>query len=67
MTRSAWTHVLCDSCWMVRNGEKLPHRVIGQNEEPQEICCDCGKACPGIYIRENPAAMRCDGVHPEGA
>lgn len=40
MSRSAWTHTLCDSCWEIRSGDRS-----------------------GIFIREDPAQMRCRGVH----
>ena len=62
-TRSAWTHALCDPCWARRNGDTVPHRDVS-GPTSAENCCQCGKPCYGIYIREDPAQMRCKGVHP---
>lgn len=61
MSRGPWTHTLCDSCWATKNGVLEPHRVV--RGEESERCCQCGKACIGISVREDPAAMRCKGKH----
>lgn len=60
MSRGAWTHVLCEACDARRNGDTGPLLVI---DATFEKCCQCGKACKGIFIREDPALMRCKGVH----
>jgi hypothetical protein len=61
MSRSAWTHVLCDSCWAIRNGDRVPHVTVC--DVNGDRCCQCGKDCRAIFIREDPALMRCKGVH----
>lgn len=61
MSRSAWTHTLCELCAAVRRGDTGPQIV---RDAHFEKCCQCGKACYGIFIREDPAQMRCKGVHP---
>jgi hypothetical protein len=63
MTRSAWTHAICDACWALRNGDRDPFRVI--DDPADEKCCQCGKACRGIFVREDPSKMHCNGVHRE--
>lgn len=60
MSRSAWTHTLCDRCWALRNGV-LATPILNDIED--ERCCQCGKACRGIFIREDPGMMRCKGMH----
>lgn len=60
MSRSAWTHAICDRCWELRNGASTS---ASMNHVGDEKCCACGKVCRGIYIREDPALLRCKGVH----
>lgn len=63
MTRGPWTHALCDRCWAMRNGVQASAIM---NEIETEKCCQCGKVCRGIFIREDPSLMRCRGKHPAG-
>ena len=61
--RSAWTHILCNQCWGLRNPNLAS--FIGPNEpKGSEVCCGCGKKCVGISLREDPDRMKCEGRHP---
>lgn len=57
---SDWTHACCNLCWLAREGERIPTRMRNPDEE---TCCFCGDLTEsGIYVRENPAAVRhCPG------
>jgi hypothetical protein len=63
---SRWSHSICAKCWYKRNPDQEPHRLVNRHVE---ICCYCGEQhFSGIYVRDNPAELRCKGVHlPEAA
>jgi hypothetical protein len=63
MSRSAWTHALCDQCWELRHGAATSTTM---NHVGDEKCCQCGKACRGIWVREDPSRLQCNGVHRRG-
>lgn len=55
---SKWTHSICGSCWLEREGERPAVRA--QNAD--DVCCFCGtKTALGIYIRQDPATVKCQG------
>lgn len=60
MSRGPWTHVLCNRCWELRNGESSSGSM---NHVEDQKCCQCGRPCKGIFVREDPAQMRCKGKH----
>jgi hypothetical protein len=50
-----WTQALCDHCWVLREGEKPPHRL-----QPPDVerCALCGQdTTSGIYARLDPAKV----------
>jgi hypothetical protein len=57
-------HLLCEACWK-RGCSEEPDRV----DSPEGPCCMCGEPTrSGIFVRELPALMRCQGrgvVHAE--
>lgn len=60
---SKWNHAICDSCWPSFNVRHMnldePYRVIAR---PDEVCCYCGEATnSGIYVREDPTLVPCNG------
>lgn len=58
---SRWTHAICDTCWSARNGGRAP---VHLREPDLEICCFCGGPTKrGIYVRHDPAELRCRGTH----
>lgn len=60
-----WVHTICYSCWNIREGHSVPHRMI---EENQEECCFCGDlTSSGIYVRHDPTSLnlRCKGDHSQ--
>lgn len=61
--RSKWTHSICDKCWIKKNPDREPARL---RYPLMEKCCYCGEMdISGIFVRENPADMLCNGVHNE--
>jgi len=64
MPRSRWTHAICIPCWyqMGRNpGPALNHQIRGL---PPELCCYCRKQQSyGLYVRELPDNVPCQGEH----
>lgn len=62
---SKWTHAICDDCWDKKNPERpSPRRASGD----REICCFCAMGTnSGIYIREDPAKLKCERVHSADA
>lgn len=51
-----WTHSICDTCWIDREGFRVPVRI----ERSLEVCCFCGHTHEsGIYVRENPQTVLC--------
>lgn len=62
---SKFQHAICDECWERRNPDRLPVRLMGSYRK-EERCCFClAQTKSGIYVRENPADMPCNGVHDE--
>jgi hypothetical protein len=58
---SDWTHPMCDPCWVEEMGLREPVRMA---RAAAERCCWC--AAPtrsGIYMREDPAKLDCEGIH----
>jgi hypothetical protein len=50
-----WTQAVCASCWMERNPDREPVRML---ESPVETCCFCGNlAASGIYMRIDPKTV----------
>jgi hypothetical protein len=59
---SRWTHACCALCFVGLYPNRDPVRVVGI--EP-ETCCFCeAEAVDGIYVRADPATVRCGGHHP---
>lgn len=51
-----WTQPICQNCWISRNPERDPVRVVVGDPEN---CCDCGKGTnDGIYIRIDPRTVK---------
>ena len=61
---SSWTHAICSDCWDKREpGRPAPR--LGE-PGPAEICCFCGlPTASGIYVRDDPATVKCAGQHEE--
>lgn len=59
-----WTHPQCPDCWLKERGNTAPMMM---HNAPQETCCWCGQSTrEGIYVRHDPALLRCDGEHGRG-
>jgi len=59
--RSKWTHSICQKCWDEMNPGRVAIKATGADLEK---CCFCGMlhdSC--IYVRRDPAAVACNGVH----
>ena len=70
---SSWTHRCCVDCWMKFFMERFGPDPVTLNKElcPEvEPCCFCGVELHndgrGIYVREDPAILRCRGEHGQG-
>lgn len=66
---SAWTHLLCDVCWKRDNPDREPIRVKAEPGTADEYtfwvgpCCQCGGFTgSGIFVRKDPAGLRCAGI-----
>jgi hypothetical protein len=58
---SKWTHSICTECWEKKYPGRGAHRLLKADTEK---CCFCGKEhASGIFVREHPADMECNGVH----
>lgn len=65
---SAWNHAICAPCWFSQ------HPDVQRRDIPEtgtlEQCCFCFDwTRHGIYVRKDPAEMRCKGgtrVHTRG-
>lgn len=56
---NAWTHVICLPCWNARHERRTPMQIT---DAPEEQCCYCQRmTMDGIYVRENPAKVACQG------
>lgn len=52
---------MCDECWAQRVPQGNPHRL---KERTEERCCFCGTATKaGIYVRQTPDSLDCQGKH----
>jgi hypothetical protein len=61
---SRWTHSICVECWNKKNPDREPIAFKPDFRE-EDKCCYCSeKHSSGIYVRENPADMPCNGEHP---
>lgn len=62
---SALNHLLCDDCW--KKASKTagkPGRIPVRVQPDVGNCCACSAlTTSGIYVREEPAAMPCKGLH----
>ena len=58
---SKWTHVICIQCWDIKEPGRDPVTVLDGSEE---VCCFCGQPTKaGIYVREDPKELECEGKH----
>jgi hypothetical protein len=56
---SPWTHAVCSTCWQRQRGSLAPVRV---REEAARVCCYClDAAAGGIWVREAPGKLACQG------
>ena len=68
---SRWTHLACFSCYSKKYPKRTPSRLKPEEGQslPMEDCCYCGEGtAEGIYVRDDPVAVRCQGkgeVHEE--
>lgn len=54
---SEWNHSICVVCWNTRNPDR---QTMMHADGPYEVCCFCGKYhASGIYVRMDPAEMKC--------
>ncbi len=63
---SRWTHSICEPCYRIENEKDvtLPEEPVRITNPPVEDCCFCGQPhINGIYIRRDPAAVKCGGAH----
>jgi hypothetical protein len=60
---SRWTHSICESCWTARNPDRQPVKL---RAEQDETCCYCGQPhSSGIFVRDDPSTLKCNGQHEE--
>lgn len=53
---SAWTHPVCERCFIRETGKPIEHAARIINPDP-ETCCFCHKRTDdGIFIRAEPMA-----------
>lgn len=63
---SNWTHSICKTCWEKKtaaegNPDRIPVTVRNDSDKP---CCFCAEpTMAGIYVRHDPAQLKCS--HPE--
>ena len=60
---SRWNHSICVHCWAAKFGNRKPLTLREEfRDEMPEICCFCGEPHgSGIYVRENPENVACNG------
>lgn len=59
---SAWTHAVCDECWMLMEPNRMPVKVrVDRMESAACACCRCGKTTDGIFVRGDPKVYPCKG------
>ena len=62
---SVWNHLVCQSCWKVLRGDRVPVTIV----DDAKPCCGCGDlTTSGIYVRQDPKTIACEGrgkVHQE--
>lgn len=60
---SRFTHSICDTCWQERSPGVGADRLV---EPKTERCCFCRVFhASGIYVSQDPAGLRCEGVHAD--
>lgn len=60
---AATNHAICDRCWVRRNPDRVPCRVLYVGPEK---CCFCGEmTASGIYLRAPLDETICNGEHAE--
>jgi len=67
MSRSRWTHNICEICWysMTMNPGRVPVRTK-PNARHIDTCCFCGHLnADGIYVRRDPEETLCKGEHKD--
>jgi hypothetical protein len=64
---SPWTHSICETCWRLRHPDNQPVRIREEyRDESPERCCFCArKHGSGIYVRNDPKELLCNGNHLE--
>ena len=54
-----WTHIICYLCWIQRNPDREPVRIV-EAIRRSEPCCFCGNLNDdGIYVRHDPRQLSC--------
>lgn len=65
---SRWTHAICDECYETESekDDALPEKPVRLRYPSKEDCCFCGQQTEsGIYIRKDPAQVKCGGSHAD--
>lgn len=58
---NAWRHSICIGCWENKNGPQPPFEL---NSKETETCCYCGRShSSGIFVRDDPKEVKCQGKH----
>lgn len=58
-SNTLWRHAICEACWHRKNPTR---RAVRLKEPDNEVCCWCFKSTrSGIYVREDPELVRCQG------
>jgi len=60
---SKWNHLLCERCWIDREGDRRPVVVLGDDYGPCSICGTSTNS--GIYQRGDPAIWPCKKEHAD--
>ena len=59
---------MCDPCWKRREPNREAVRVLVEGKGFNERCCFCGSHhASGIYVRQDPTTLPCNGEHEEEA
>lgn len=57
-----YVHALCHPCWDRLFPRQYPAHAVDAGEP--EPCCSCGEPTrAGIYVRAEPAKLKCAGAH----
>lgn len=64
---SRWTHNICIVRWNKKNPDREPVRLrLSSLPSRIKVCCFCGQPnSNGIFVREDPSTLPCQGVHEE--